>query len=816
VLLAASASAAAERFAVRADEVHLGDGRLIAPGVVLVEAASIVAVGSPERVAIPDGVPVRHCGALTPGLIALADPPSEPDARSVDPARRALDLVDRFADWGPWLESGVTALAVSPGASRLVPGRGAVLRLASRGEARVHLAEGPVHAVLRPSALSPPAEFVPNVPVNVDQPLRPARPQRPASPAAALGELRRLLDEARLGVQESEGGPAFRDVVRGRSPLVVHADRTDEIDAALRLCAEGALRLVLLGGTEAWKRADELASAGAIVLLTGAAAGLEAPAPDRGDWRPDTPALLASAGVPVALGLPADAAPGGPLLAAAAAVRAGLPSALAIAAVTGRAAEAAGAPDLGRIRAGGPADLVGHDGPPLALHARPLFVVVAGRVLHETEDEAEAPVLALRVGHFRTPQRTERGASLVLRDGRVASVELGDALPVGAAVRDYGPDSVLVPGFVDAFGRPGQEPGPSVPGGARLAGGEAVEADHASLRRALAAGVTSAAAGPWSRGPLRGRVQLVSTCPLPAEAGSGSALPGVETLAAERSPLLLWLDEGPDDAGTRQDRLRALGEIVRKAKAYHEAWSAHEKPAEKKAERGDARRTKRESVRLQDPRNDPGRRDAEQDRPARGRKPDARREPPEKNPELEPWRGAFRGTTPVWLRAGRADSIRAGLAALAKAGLKPVLLGGEEADLVASELAEKKVPVVLDPMLVRLEDGDRLLVAERLRRSGVAIAFASFGVGETDRLPLRAAQAVRLGLAPSEALRALTLAAGEVLGASEPLGRLAAGDRADCVVYSGDPFEPASRILAVVVRGRIVHEWGDDLSGLGQ
>ena len=80
------------------------------------------------------------------------------------------------------------------------------------------------------------------------------------------------------------------------------------------------------------------------------------------------------------------------------------------------------------------------------------------------------------------------------------------------------------------------------------------------------------------------------------------------------------------------------------------------------------------------------------------------------------------------------------------------------------------------------------------------MAFGSQGLGNSDRLPLLAADAVRLGLSPSDALRALTLDAATVTGAPGGLGRLAVGDRADCVVYSGDPMEPASRVLAVVVR----------------
>jgi imidazolonepropionase-like amidohydrolase len=815
VLLAAS-PATAGPLAVHADELHLGDGRVLSPGVVLLDGDRIRAVGPAASVRLPADADLRRVSTLLPGLVAAVAPPAGPDAESIDSGRRALDLVDRLADRSSWIESGITAVAVSPGSERLVSGRGGVLRLTEAVGSRGHVADGPLHVVLTPRAHRPPLVFVPNVPVNVDAPLNVAEPQRPHSPSAAVAELRRLLDEARSG----SGDPAFEAVLAGRARLAVHADRKEEIARALELTRGRNLRLVIVGGTESWQLADELAEAGASVWLTDASTRLASPDASRGEWRPDVATRLSSAGVPVALAVDAAGGRPAPLLAAASAVRNGLGRGEAIAAVTGLAADLAGAPDLGRIRAGGPADLVAFDGPALTLHARPSLVVVDGLVRLSLDEDDDDDLLVLRAGRLTTAELTVREASLVVSSGRVRGVESGTAVPAGAEIHDFGPDAVIVPGSIDALAWIGLEQGPPASGGARVMGSQAVETDHPSLGRALASGVTTTLAAPWTGGPLRGRPELVSTALLPADEDAGRRRASLEVLKGPPAPFLFWLDGGPGDAGARGGRTQALSGMLRKAKGYHDKWTAFEKKDEKKPD-AKAKKKSRSSgstTRLSDPRNRPGRGDAtpssKNGKPPRGGKD--QKKAPETSPELEPWRDLFRGKAKAIVRAGRHDSILDALKTFKGAGLTPVLLGGEEADLVAGELAKAKVSVILRPNLTRMHEGESVLVSAALRRAGVSVAFGSQGLGATDRLPLLAADAVRLGLSPSDALRALTVDAAAATGAAGGLGRLAVGDRADCVVYSGDPLEPASRVLAVVVRGRLVHQWGDDLSGLGQ
>ena len=71
-------------------------------------------------------------------------------------------------------------------------------------------------------------------------------------------------------------------------------------------------------------------------------------------------------------------------------------------------------------------------------------------------------------------------------------------------------------------------------------------------------------------------------------------------------------------------------------------------------------------------------------------------------------------------------------------------------------------------------------------------------------IPTSAASAVREGLDPEAALRAVTITPARVLGIDERVGSLEPGKDADIVVYGGSPFNLMSRIELVMMDGEIV------------
>jgi len=154
----------------------------------------------------------------------------------------------------------------------------------------------------------------------------------------------------------------------------------------------------------------------------------------------------------------------------------------------------------------------------------------------------------------------------------------------------------------------------------------------------------------------------------------------------------------------------------------------------------------------------------------------------------------------------RAVDIRRTLAFAKKHGMKPVIAGGVEAWQVAAELAAAKVPVLIDP-LVNLpgnfdQFGATLENAARLHEAGVRIAFTMSGDSSHMARKLRqaAGNAVANGLPWDAGLAAVTANPAAIFGANDR-GRISVGQRADLVLWSGDPLEVTSLADQVWIGG---------------
>jgi imidazolonepropionase-like amidohydrolase len=99
----------------------------------------------------------------------------------------------------------------------------------------------------------------------------------------------------------------------------------------------------------------------------------------------------------------------------------------------------------------------------------------------------------------------------------------------------------------------------------------------------------------------------------------------------------------------------------------------------------------------------------------------------------------------------------------------------------------------------------RALAPARFEAAGAPVAIAgNLPFGPPDALRISAAVAVRNGLSPAAARRAITAVPADVLGVGDQIGRIAAGARADLVIFSGDPLDLRSRVLAVFLDGQRV------------
>ncbi|MFI5608478.1 amidohydrolase [Amycolatopsis sp. NPDC051903] len=167
----------------------------------------------------------------------------------------------------------------------------------------------------------------------------------------------------------------------------------------------------------------------------------------------------------------------------------------------------------------------------------------------------------------------------------------------------------------------------------------------------------------------------------------------------------------------------------------------------------------------------------------------------------------------------RADDIVTALRLADEFGYKLVINHGTEGHLIADLLAERGVPVILGPLFTtksKVELRHRTLrSAGILARAGVKIAITTdHPVVPINFLVYQAALAVKDGLDPETALRALTAHPAEMLGLSDRIGTLSPGLDADVVLWSGDPLDVMNRALRVFVRGREVYHY-DEATGEG-
>jgi imidazolonepropionase-like amidohydrolase len=195
---------------------------------------------------------------------------------------------------------------------------------------------------------------------------------------------------------------ALQPALRGDMPFKFHAHRSDDIITAIRLadefglrytidhCTEGYLIIDLL--KETWERGmrDERAGRGIaghgrlLGIVTGPVIS-DRSKPELRRAEVYNSARLAAAGLPVSIMTDHPVVPVQYLpVSAALAVKAGLPEAQALKAITSTAADLCGAGNLiGRIREGFKADLILLDGHPFDYRSRVKSVWINGRLVRQ-------------------------------------------------------------------------------------------------------------------------------------------------------------------------------------------------------------------------------------------------------------------------------------------------------------------------------------------------------------------------------------------------------------------------------------------------
>jgi imidazolonepropionase-like amidohydrolase len=163
---------------------------------------------------------------------------------------------------------------------------------------------------------------------------------------------------------------------------------------------------------------------------------------------------------------------------------------------------------------------------------------------------------------------------------------------------------------------------------------------------------------------------------------------------------------------------------------------------------------------------------------------------------------------PVLVIADEARDIRNAVDFCTKQNLRMILGSGAEAWKVKELLKEKKIPVVLGPTNRLPEQEDTpydkpYTEPSELFAAGIPIAFSSFGTAFSRRLPQYAGTAVAYGLPHDEALKAVMLNAAQIFGLADQLGTLEPGKLANVIVTNGDPLELQTQVRFLFIKGKL-------------
>jgi imidazolonepropionase-like amidohydrolase len=133
---------------------------------------------------------------------------------------------------------------------------------------------------------------------------------------------------------------------------------------------------------------------------------------------------------------------------------------------------------------------------------------------------------------------------------------------------------------------------------------------------------------------------------------------------------------------------------------------------------------------------------------------------------------------------------------------------GEESYKIADELAKRGVIVVVGPLMITYDDkGNLINLADFLVKKGVEVnIMTDADVVQQEFLRFQAGIAVKYGMDPAEALKAITINPAKLIGMEGRIGSIEAGKDADLVIFDGDPFDIRSRVLKVYIDGKLVYK----------
>lgn len=383
----------AQDLAVQAERLHTVAGAAIENGVVIVRAGKIVAVGSSQSTPIPQGLRTLRAKVVTPGLVDAhtvvgltgylnqahdqdqldKSGPIQPELRAID----AYNARERLVEWVRGF--GITTIHTGHAPGALISGQTMIAK--TRGETVEE-------AVIVPFAM---------LACTLGKESRDGKTGKsPGTAGKQLAMLRESLLSAqdyRMKLRESDRTKhpardlrkeALVELLNKRVPLMVTAQRHQDLISALRLAQEFDLKLVLDGAAEVYQVLEEVKAAGVFVLAHPPMARFS---DELENASRSTPLKLLEAGIPFAFqsGME-DYVPKTRVVLYEAAIAAayGLGAERALRAITIDAASVLGiAARVGSLEIGKDGDLALYDGDPFEYTSHCVGTVIEGVVVFE-------------------------------------------------------------------------------------------------------------------------------------------------------------------------------------------------------------------------------------------------------------------------------------------------------------------------------------------------------------------------------------------------------------------------------------------------
>lgn len=379
------ASSASAQIAVRGETVWTMTGEPIPNGVVLVKDGKIEAVGTAAQVRIPDGYRIVNAKVVTPGLIdahtviglnGYLNQPHDQMAldggAAIQPELRAIDAYNAEEKLVEWVRSlGVTTIHTGHQPSALVSGQTMIAKTTGKNVDQ---------ATVSPLAM---------VAVTLGQAGLGGQGRSPGTRAKQASMLRAELIKAQEASKKSEPSTDLKTeimvrVVKREVPLLVTAEKAQDIITALRIAKEFNIRIVLDGASDAPLVLNEIKAAGVPVILHPTMAR---PGGDRENLAMTTAKTLKDAGILFAIQsgyegyVPKTRVV---LFEAAMAANAGLGKRDALASITIDAARIIGLDSrIGSLAVGKDADIAMYDGDPFEYTTKCIGTMINGRIVSE-------------------------------------------------------------------------------------------------------------------------------------------------------------------------------------------------------------------------------------------------------------------------------------------------------------------------------------------------------------------------------------------------------------------------------------------------